>query len=378
LLAFSEADFCFSGVPTMDLSKRRVPIHGQIVQATYSDSLLTARTLNEAVVEFVDEPTAANLKTARDAWRASREPYLQSEVFRFYGGPIDGDDGPEGLMNAWPLDEAYIDYVEGSDDAGIIGDESVEISADALISLNEAGGDSNIATGYHAIEFLLWGQDLDESGPGDRPHTDYQMGAEGTASHSERRGEYLKVVSQLLVEQLETLESAWSLDGESYRSSFEEESGDLALSKILTGMIILSGFETGGERLQAALDSGDQEDEHSCFSDNTHRDMIQDIQGVLNVYLGRYKRLDDSVIDGTGIREVVRELDDGLASELEAKIRASLELAKALQTPFDQGIALENEEGRQRVAALVTSLREQEQLLEDVFRALELEIPVSE
>ena len=48
--------------------------------------------------------------------------YSPTEVFRFYGGPIDDDNGPEGLLNAWPLDEVFIDYVLGNPDAGIIND----------------------------------------------------------------------------------------------------------------------------------------------------------------------------------------------------------------------------------------------------------------
>ena len=143
-------------------------------------------------------------------------------------------------------------------------------------------------------------------------------------------------------------------------------------------MIILSGFETGGERLQTALDSGDQEDEHSCFSDNTHRDMIQDIQGVLNVWNGRYVRLDQSVVEGTGISDVVRAINPELADALDVQIATSLAAANALVPPFDTEIAAGNTEGRARVQALITALRDQEQLLQDVFRLFNLSIPEPE
>jgi putative iron-regulated protein len=142
------------------------------------------------------------MSAAKQAWLDSRDPYLQTEVYRVYDGPIDTpDDGPEGLLNAWPLDEQYIDYVVGDDDAGIInGDDTID--AATLEGLNEVGGEKNVATGYHAVEFLLWGQDLSETGPGERSYTDYVRDGSGTAANQDRRGTYLNVVGTMLVEHL--------------------------------------------------------------------------------------------------------------------------------------------------------------------------------
>ncbi|MEL6349164.1 MAG: imelysin family protein, partial [Myxococcota bacterium] len=150
-----------------------VSTYAEIVRASYEDSVTTAQTLDVALQALVDDPSQPTLDAARQAWLDSREPYLQTEVYRFYDGPIDNpNDGPEGLLNAWPLDEQYIDYVDGDADAGIVNGEDT-IDAATLESLNEVGGEKNIATGYHAIEFLLWGQDFNPDGPGIRPHTDY-------------------------------------------------------------------------------------------------------------------------------------------------------------------------------------------------------------
>ncbi|MCA9583112.1 MAG: hypothetical protein KC416_15040, partial [Myxococcales bacterium] len=246
-------------------TKAAVETYARIVHASYSDSLAAATDLDTEITAFVTTPSEQGLEDARDAWLASREPYLQTEVYRFYEGPIDNEeDGPEGLMNAWPLDEAYIDYVEGDDDSGIVNDPSITIDADALVALNEQAGETSIATGYHAIEFLLWGQDMDPDGPGDRPYTDYVDGEGGTAENADRRAEYLTTVSSLLLLHLDELVAAWAPDATpaNYRSEFESVAPKEALRRILTGMIVLSGFETGGERLQTALDSGLQEDEH--------------------------------------------------------------------------------------------------------------------
>tara|TARA_R110002096_G_scaffold436038_2_gene665793 strand:+ start:57768 stop:58931 length:1164 start_codon:yes stop_codon:yes gene_type:complete len=351
--------------------------YAAIVAATYADSVTAAEDMATSLDAFVAAPSQTRLAAAKNAWLASREPYLQTEVFRFYDGPIDNpDDGPEGFLNAWPLDEAYIDYVTGSETSGLINSTDT-IDGAALRGANEAGGETNIATGYHAIEFLLWGQDLSEDGPGNRPFTDYVIDGTGTAANQERRGLYLSTVTDLLIEDLTSLETAWQ-DGAAYRAEFVAAAPEESLRRILTGMIILSGFETGGERLQTALDTADQEDEHSCFSDNTHRDMIQDVVGIRNVWLGSYERLDGSKVEGVSIRDVVDAEDSELAAKLDTQIATSLSLANALQPPFDREIASGNDEGRERVRALVVSLQEQESLLQEVFRLFALEIPVAE
>jgi putative iron-regulated protein len=346
-----------------------------IVDASYGDSHMTAMTLNTKLTELVTSPSEMTLIVAQQAWLDAREPYLQTEVYRFYDGPIDHpEDGPEGLLNAWPLDENYIDYVSDDANAGIINGTEVIDSA-TLEGLNEQGGEANIATGYHAIEFLLWGQDLNDDGPGQRPYTDYVTDGTATAANQDRRGQYLQVVGEMLVDHLAMVHAEWTATGE-YRSSFITDE-QVAFGKILTGMIILSGFETGGERLQAALDSGDREDEHSCFSDNTHRDMIQDVQGIMNVWKGSYTRTNGTELNGVGIYDVVKAANSELAGRLDTQITESLRLANALVVPFENEI-LPGSDGNARVMALVMSLQNQEAILFEVFDLFGLSVELPE
>jgi putative iron-regulated protein len=343
--------------------------YADIVHASYEDSLEAAQALDAAIDSFVAAPSEAGLASARTAWLASREPYLQTEVYRFYEGPIDNADGPEGLLNAWPLDENYIDYVVGGEDDGMVNDPQMTIDKDSILGANEVMGEKNISTGYHAIEFLLWGQDTSDDGPGHRPFTDYVTGPTGTAANQDRRAQYLTTVSDLLVENLQTLVDAWDPAGDdNYRAEFLALEPAEALGKIMSGMIILSGFETGSERLQAALEAGDQEEEHSCFSDNTHRDMVQDVRGVRNVWMGEYIRTDRSEVSGMSVRDVIAAGDSAVAARVTAKIEESLDLATDLEAPFDQEIALGNTEGNARVEALIVSLFEQREVLEEAFR----------
>lgn len=356
-----------AGLP--DSTEAAVAQYAEVVHASYAASLDAARDLDTALETFVADPTEGNLTAARNAWLAARRPYLQTEVFRFYDGPIDGADGdPEGLINAWPMDEQTVDYVDGMPSAGRVNDTSFEISAASLADANGEGGESDVAAGWHPIEFLLWGQDLTEPSammPGQRPATDYS-----DAENADRRGQYLATLGDLLVTHLEELEAAWAPGAANYRQGMVEGDAGEGLQNILTGMIVLSGFETAGERLQAALDAGEQEEEHSCFSDNTHEDMLYDVIGVQNVWRGSF-----GSTDGTGIEDVVRELDADLADELDARIQTSVDLAMALQPPFDLEIAPGNTEGNARVQALIDSLREQEMLLSEVFIELGFAVP---
>lgn len=187
-----------SGVSNAD-KEAVIENYAAIVLANYEDAITTATALDAALHDFVDAPSPESLQAARASWLAAREPYGQSEAFRFAGGPIDDEGGLEGLLNAWPLDEGYIDYLEGAPDSGIINNVAhcPEITPELLASLNEVGAEENISTGYHAIEFLLWGQDQSADGSGDRPFTDYT-----TAPNAERRGQYLLAASELLLANL--------------------------------------------------------------------------------------------------------------------------------------------------------------------------------
>jgi len=349
--------FCFgisvSAQNTLEsLKQETVATYADIVYASYADAYQLAVELNNTLIALVETPSEENLEAARSAWLAAREVYGQTEAYRFYGGPIDGEDGPEGLLNAWPLDEAYIDYVDGDESAGIINnlEEYSSIDRELLVSLNEAGGEASISVGFHAIEFLLWGQDLSEDGSGQRAYTDYT-----TAPNAERRGQYLLTVGELLVEDLDTLVQAWSPEVEAnYRAEFLALPTAEALQHILTGIGVLSKSELAGERIFTAYDNQDQEDEHSCFSDNTHRDIVTNFMGIQNVYTGTYVRPDGTEITGTALADVIAEANPELNERILGLLADAGTATNAIPAPFDQAIILP--ESREQVFETVSSL----------------------
>jgi putative iron-regulated protein len=338
--------------------------YGELVYRNYTDAYQAVLKLQQAVDDFVADPADDAdevLNQVRQAWLDSRFSYGETEAFRFYEGPIDfgkrpdGTQGPEGLINAWPLNEAYIDAVQGNSNAGIINDPNIPITREALIKRNASDDEADVTTGYHAIEFLLWGQDFNADGPGNRSARDF-VGAGAAA----RRRTYLKVATDLLVEQLHGLVVAWAPhDKHNYRAQFEALDARDSISKILTGLATLSGFELGYERLATALDSGSQEDEQSCFSDSTAVDIVANVTGVANVYFGRY-----GDYQGAGIDTLVAARHPALNELLKEQLTRSLELASAIDRPFDKTVATPpGSPQRAKVEALITSLQTQTRLL---------------
>ena len=338
--------------------------YSKLVYASYEDTLTTAQALQAAITAFNAAPSADGLAKARTAWLAAREFYGQTEAFRFYAGPIDDKNGPEGRINAWPMDEAYVDYVVGKPKAGIINKPKAKITAQALSALNERGGEENIATGWHAIEFLLWGQDLSETGPGNRSFEDF---VDGKTPNADRRRTYLQVATDLLVSDLSGLAKAWAPDAKNYRAKFEKSSTS-ALRNMLVGVGSLSRGELAGERIEVALASKNQEDEHSCFSDNTHRDVVANATGIENVWLGRFKRADGSVLQGASLRDLVALKDAATAERTTSHIAASVKAAAAIQAPFDREIV--SPEGRKRVQATADALKLQSKDFLDAAKAV--------
>ena len=381
LLAALMYGACTAGVPAPDATGAAVVPKSDVVahyargvHALYAQSLASAQSMDGAIDAFLANPHPATLEAAKRAWLHARDDYGVTEAFRFYGGPIDHEeDGPEGLINAWPLDEAYIDYVAGDPDAGIINQvaEFPAIDAELLVALNEAGSETNVSTGWHAIEFLLWGQDLNADGPGARPVADYI-----DRPNAERRGAYLAATSDLLLVHLQQMVDAWAADdADNYRAQFLALEADEALTRIITGIGELSRGELAGERMTVAYEERSQEDEHSCFSDNTTADIIANAVGIQMVLTGDY-----GFTAGPGVLALVATADEALAAQLQAEVATSIRLARQIERPFDQHLrdtVPDSAPGRALVLTTIEALERQTDTLVAAAEAIGITIQVS-
>jgi putative iron-regulated protein len=375
-----------------------IETYADIARAKYEDSLKTAEALEKAIDALIAKPTEENLKAAREAWLAARVPYQQTEGYRF-GNPIVDD--WEGKVNAWPLDEGLIDYVADSygtesDEnplyaANVIANTSISFGGETIDTsqitkelladeLHEAAdSEANVATGYHAIEFLLWGQDLNGTGPGagNRPASDYDT-ANCTNGHCDRRAAYLKTAASLLVDDLKEMVANWTEDGAA-RKALRDAGDNGALGMMFAGLGSLSYGELAGERMKLGLLLHDPEEEHDCFSDNTHNSHYYDEAGMIAIYDGKYTRVDGSVVEGPSLSELVaaaspdadKAVKEAMANA-EAKLRLIKEAADSGTMAYDQMIGDGNADGNKMVQDAIDGLIAQTRAIEKAVDALKI------
>ncbi|MFM1870932.1 MAG: hypothetical protein RL398_354 [Planctomycetota bacterium] len=330
----------------------------------YGECAAAAAAMTDAVERLLETPDAERLTAARAAWRHARTLYGQTECFRFYGGPVDP---VEGYLNAWPIDEVYIDDSAGQPGTGILQDTKnfPRIHESVLLVANERGGEANVTVGWHAIEFLLWGQDLRSDGPGDRPHTDFVA---ASPTH-ERRREYLRVCCRILQRQLTELTAAWAPNATNYRRDFLA-APERALRNILTGVAVLTAFELAGERLGVAYATQDQEQEHSCFSDTSGDDLIANQRGIARVVLGEGEHR-------PGVITLIESLDAELAAALRDALATSARCLAAIPAPFDVAMQGDDEApGRRAMRAAIEALEQQSELLSIAGKRLGYDLPI--
>jgi putative iron-regulated protein len=281
------------------------------------------------------------------------------------------------------MDENHIDAVNtasyiAAPGLNIVGNKEAfpAITPELIAAQNESGGEKNVASGYHAIEFLLWGQDLNDppDSAGRRPFTDYVANGDAT-SVAARRGQYLKATSTLLIRDLDSVVAQWRVPAtgmENYRTKLVTGDVYTGLKHMITGMTALAEVEMAGERMNVSLLSGDQEEEQSCFSDTSADDLRHNAQGIENVYLGRYKRADGSVVSGPALVDLVKASDARVAEEMTDRMTRVRETLAAIHDPYDREIQAENAEGKARVQAGIDALRAEAQSFARVALSLKI------
>ena len=374
--------------------------YGDVAEASYSDALAKAKDLQKAVDAFLATPNAETQKAAQAVWKEARVPYMQTEGYRFGNKIVDDW---EGNVNSWPLDEGLIDYVDKASygeekaenplyTANIVANKKIRLGPkelDASTITKEVIGqlngalevEANVGTGYHAIEFLLWGQDLHGTNPGagERPATDYDLKA-CTHDNCDRRRDYLKAATDLLVDDLQTMVDAWK-DGGDARQVLAKENDTDQLSTILTGLGSLSYGELAGERMKLGVLLHDPEEEHDCFSDNTQNSHYNDQVGMMNIWYGKYEG--PSAVKGASISELAhakapeaaKRVDEAMANTL-AKLKIIKDKADSGEMYYDQMLAAGNDAGNKMVLDGVDALVAQARAVEAVVAALGLKIQV--
>lgn len=142
----------------------------------------------------------------------------------------------------------------------------------------------------------------------------------------------------------------WDASG-AYKATFLGLDEDVALKNMLKSIAELASSELAVERMEVATDNQDQEDEHSCFSDNTHRDIRLNFAGIANVYRGSY-----GSVSGPSLEDLIAESDAALGAEITALLVTAESALDATADPFDFAITDATE--RPKVLTAINALKD--------------------
>jgi putative iron-regulated protein len=147
---------------------------------------------------------------------------------------------------------------------------------------------------------------------------------------------------------------------------------------MLTGMGSLSYGEVAGQRMRLGLMLNDPEEEHDCFSDNTHDSHFYDGMGIRNVYLGSYTRTDGTVVSGPSLSQLVAAADPAVDAQLRAELDHTMAKLGAIKTAAEGGMSYDmmlapgNAEGEALIMGGVDALIAQTASIERAVGALGL------
>lgn len=351
-----------------------IETYADIGQASYKDALGTAELLRVAIEDLLNNPTEEMLDVAREAWQMARSPYEQSQLF-VHANPLISQ--WTGRVNAWPVDVDYLDKVSSTPDS----QSSAGMTATRISELHFAGGNQeSVASGYHAIEYLLWGSDTSgaeekgvEEGAGQRAATDYDL-ENCTNEDCALRGEYLYASVNLLIDDLNEMAGHWSVTGEIRRALMADP--DLGIAMMIKGMGSLSYGELAGARLLNSVQSNDPHSELDQFSNNSHVAYLLNARGMVSVYFGEYFSSERELTTGASLADLLEQTDPDLDEEFRvalglslARMRLMIEYARD-EEAFDLMIGEGNEEGSSRIFAVIDALVAQTEILERMSEAL--------
>jgi len=278
-----------------------------VASATYTELQAKATTFNTQVATFKTSKTDANLASLQQTWKEARLVWEQTEAHLF--GPVATED-IDPRIDTWPVNFTDLDAQLASDNA---------FTESYIDGLDEA------LKGFHPIEYLIFGN----------------SGTKKAADFTTRQVEYLEGLALNLKKLTSELGSDWdpSTSSSNYISAVSK-AGDgsaeyptqLAAFEELVNAMAGICDEVANGKLAEPYEAQDPSLEESPFASNSIIDFTNNIKGVQNVYLGKYKT------DGKGLEDLVKTHNLALDSDIKAKLDAAINSLNNITTPFGQAI----------------------------------------
>ncbi|MDQ7961560.1 imelysin family protein [Flavobacterium lindanitolerans] len=303
-------------------------LSNDVITKTYEDLNNKAIALKTAVNALtIGNETA--LTAVKDAWKAARSPWEQSEGFLY--GPVDTG-GIDPAMDTWPVDVTAMNDILNSSNP--ITTSTIEANVEAR--------------GFHLIEYLVWGIN----------------GNKAASALTARELEYLRAAAADLQNNTQILYDGWKVSGGNFARHFINAgttgnqgytSQKAALEEIINGLITIAD-EVATGKIQTPLDEGVSQEE-SRFSNNSKRDFADNMRSIKNIYWGDYNGNSRA-----GLTNIVAPKNSALDANIKSKIDAAISAIEAIPGTFTDAVtnnvpAVEN--ARDKVAELQVLIQSQ-------------------
>ncbi len=334
--------------PALNIAGQAIAVDylGQI-STDFSQLRVTIGQLQSSIHTFISETTNENLDLARQAWLAAHSGYELTTLDRYFAIQVLNEaKGLELLqlqyqINHWPIIPGYIDYVDGYPDSGIVHDINVALNQETLRQQHGAFDVSEVALGFHVIEFLLWGAPKDS---GTRPTDDYEAIEELSQAEAEngytldqlgnnRRRVLLSITADTLLEDFGKLEALWVEQQPQIRQSIESSSGSEVIVILADSMVAMLTEELLLRSLYPMLNGNYSEGIQSPYSQST--------QNAVSIQLSGLERLllEQQTENGTTLDLVFAAISDEFSEFFYQNFDASKSCLVLLYTNADREVA---------------------------------------
>jgi len=171
--------------------------------------------------EFLEFPSQSLLLQLQGTWNSAHQLFSACLI---YQQPIPFSFETTFLttlnqIESWPIQGGYIDYLQGYEHTGLINDLTVDINLPVLKEQHKLTDSFDVSLGFHALEFILWGDTLERSSDDfEASEPDFSNIGYETNAKNRRRAYLLAVVSQI-DDQVAQLQSRWDSADNSFSST---------------------------------------------------------------------------------------------------------------------------------------------------------------
>jgi uncharacterized iron-regulated protein len=171
----------------------------------------SARQLDGATNNFLQNSNTEQLEALQQQWLKTHYDWHRA-AFYLRAGELHPDllpvlAGSCANIHQQQMQAGYLDNIEGYPGSGLVNDINMPITADNLRQQHQRFDAEEVTTGLNAMEFELWYRSIKDFDA--RAKTTQAQGIEKNKSPQQRRRVLLALLSKLLIEDIQQLDSSW-------------------------------------------------------------------------------------------------------------------------------------------------------------------------